>query len=109
MKRYGLIFKLINRCWLAEYVDGSVQDASPIDDHDGVYSELALHEMSLVEITGDGSVDGGEQVTLQDIKTIRVRNDSDPDATIGDLIESQKFPKVAESVYQEEIGYLGSI
>ncbi len=102
MKRYGLVFKIEDQCWLAEYVDGSIEDASPIDDNDKVYEDLNPREMSLVSIASDGEVEGGERVSLQDLKTITIKCDEDPDRTIADFIESGNLPALAEEIFSGE-------
>jgi hypothetical protein len=101
--RYGLVFKLGEQCYLAEYnPDGTVEDAAPIDDDDGVYADLNPREMSLVEIVRVGEVDEGEQVGLQDLKTITIQNDENPDDTIMEILENGDFPMVAENIFESE-------
>jgi hypothetical protein len=104
-KRYGLVFKIDDQCYLAEYQDGIVEDATGIDDNDGVYTDLNPREMSLVEIVGQGDVEDGERVSLQDLKTITIENEDDPEKTIVDLLHSGAFPEVAQSIFEgEELG-----
>ena len=102
MKRYGLVFKINDQCWLAEYKDGAVEDAAPIDDEEGIYKELNPREMVLVEIANDSFTDEGEKVSLLDLKTVTVENEDDPEKSIVDLINSGAFPEVAESVFDGE-------
>lgn len=102
MKRYGLVFKIDDQCWLAEYYDGDIENASPIEDNEGVYAELNPREMSLVEIFADGITEEGEKVSLQDLRTITIKHENDPEATIGTLIESGGLPEVARSVFENE-------
>jgi len=102
MKRYGLVFKVEDQCWLAEYRGGTVEDAYPIDDEEGVYTELNPREMVLVEVVSDGEVDGNERVILQDLKTITIENQNDPEKCIVDLIHDGAFPEVAQSIHEGE-------
>lgn len=101
-KRYGLIFKIEDQCWLAEYVDGEVEDASPLSDEEGVYTELNPREMVLVEITHEKDTDGGEVVTIQDLRTITVRNDAEPEKTLVDLVMAGSLPELARSIFEGE-------
>lgn len=103
MARYGLVFKIDEQCWLAEYEgDGWVQDASPIEDEDGIYTDMNPREMSLVEIVTLGDVDGGESVSLQDMKTVTVKNEEDPEKTIVHILEEGMFPTLAQSIFHGE-------
>jgi hypothetical protein len=103
MARYGLVFKLEEQCWIAEYKkDGSVEDAAPIDDEEGIYAELNPREMSLVEIETLGDVDGGESVSLKDLKTITINNEDDPEKTLVEMFEDGMFPTLAMHVFREE-------
>lgn len=102
MKRYGLVFKIDDQCWLAEYIDGEIEDASPIDDHNGIYTELNPREMSLVDIVTEGDVEGGERVSLDDLKTITIKNDEDPELTLADLISSGGLPDLAKQIFEME-------
>jgi hypothetical protein len=102
MSRYGLVFKTDNQCWLSEYVDGTIKDASPLDDHNKIYEDLNPREMSLVEIFHEEDVNGGERVSLQDLKTITITNEEFPEKTIADLLESGGLPEIARSVFEGE-------
>ena len=104
IKRYGLVFKMDDQCYLAQYhEDGTMEDASPIEDDNGVYAELNPRELSLVDIEYDGETENGELLSLSDLKTVTIRNEESPDDTIEDLLVSGNFPALAEGIYREEI------
>lgn len=103
MKRYGLVFKIDEECWLAEYVDEEIQDASVIDDHNGVYTDLNPKEMSLVCIETVEDVENGERVYLDDLKTITVQNKENSNLTVMDLVSSGDFSKLAKYIFESEI------
>lgn len=102
LKRYGLIFKIENQCWLTEYFDGQIEDASPLSDDNEIYKELNPRELVLVEIFHEKSTDGGEIVSIQDLRTITVRNDNNPEKTVADLVLVGDLPELAKTIFEKE-------
>jgi hypothetical protein len=101
MERYGLVFKIWDQCWLSEFINGTAEDASPIDDEEGAYEDLGPCEMSLVEIKSEGETDSIERVYLKDLKTITIEHD-DPEKSIVNLIEEGGFPELAKAIFEDE-------
>lgn len=101
-KRYGLVFKFNDDCWISEYIDGEIQEAYLLSDEEGVYDELNPREMAIVEIVHEKSAENGEVVSLADVRTITVRCDDEPENTVMDLIKAGALPELARAVFENE-------
>lgn len=101
-KRYGLVFKVEDQCWLSEYVNGTIEDASPLNDEKGAYTELNPREMVIVEIVHENDIDSGELVSIMDMRTVTIRCDNNPKKTVTDLVASGSLPELAETIFENE-------
>lgn len=104
-KRYGLVVRINDQCWLGEYQGDSVTELSPFLDQEGVYSDLNPKEISLVEIESIGIIDNeDEEVTLKDLKVITVKNhETNKEQSIEDLINEGHLPEISKCIYEEEL------
>ena len=105
MKRYGLVFRINDQCYLAEYVEGVVQGAFPIRDSQNVYQEMNPREMSLVEIVSDGESEEGENISILDLKMLTITSEKggNPEGWIPQIIEDRLFTDLANSIFENEV------
>lgn len=98
MGTYGLVFKLNDLVWLAEYANNHLKEAFVISDADGIYETLDSKQMSFVYIKNDLL---NCKVHLRDIVTFTVSNETCPGKGVKELIDEGFFEEFALSIYEE--------
>jgi hypothetical protein len=101
-KRYGLVCKISNVCFLAEYDDqGRIGTGYQITDPRGDYKDLTPNELSFVEIVMEPQED---VVYLRDLRKIDITHEDDPSKTVHDFIKTGGMVDLARTFYAEITG-----
>lgn len=99
MSNYGLVFKLHDEVLLSRYIetpDGlSLTDPEAIDDGKGIYADFDSCTFSFVEIKQFQQ----DVFYLNDLKSIKITHDFNPEKDIESIIEEDKFIDFATQFY----------